>query len=262
MRALAVLIVLLLSGCTRPAETSGAPGPSCGQRFAGPPGDNATLLASLRDDADVVADRIAAVAGDRVTGPPEALQDGELRFPTANGSASYWRAGDAPTFDARAEWTGRADWGGASSRDVLARLLDAFQLPQEWVAVREGTQASFAETYRGEAIRGAGGWALAGDGGGLSIGPVYEVRPRTEPMDAARAAGIAREYAACAWSASDAGALPAEDAGLGVRDGSLTRVVLVRDPARADVGHCGVALDVHVDAATGAVRGAEPPACD
>jgi hypothetical protein len=275
MRPLAVvsvLLVLLLAGCSRPASEATVPAPlasspggTCDERFAGAPGNDAMLVSALADDAQVVADRLAAVAGDRVAGAPEALENGEVRFPTDAGNASYWRAGDESWFEGRAEWSGRASWNVSSSREAVSRMLAAFSVPEAWVEVREGPQASFTETYAGETILGTGGWALAsptGAASGLAIGPLYEVRANTEPMTKENATAIARAYAACLWGSARAGDLPADSAGLGAKAGSLTRVILVRDPARASEGHCGVSLHVHVDAVTGAVHGAQPPACD
>lgn len=278
MRALATLALLLaasLAGCADP-EPSVQPPLSCLARFVGEPAANAALIAALQDDPEAIAQRVAQVAGDNLSGPP-VDRNGTLRFPTERGFVEYARAGEAGSGRLTILWSGEPAWpppprgaangtapdateassaNGTSDPDVsknateaqiVTRLLDALAFPGDAVHLPVGEGRAFVQIFEGEAIVGTGGVVQAD--GLLRVGPLYELRVAEERLAADRAEEIAREFAACEMG----GEASVERGGWVVRRDSLSIAFRIERE--------GACAAVAVDAETGAVHEAAQAGC-
>lgn len=236
--ALVLVATLLLAGCTKPDQAI-APPVACLGQFAGEPGQTAVLLGALQDDPEALAARVAGVAGDNLTGPPQDV-DGTLRFRTERGHVDYTRAGEADKGRFSVEWVGTPTWGNESEADVTARLLAELQFAGETKGVAMGDARPFVQVFEGEAIVGSGGTVRAS--GTLRVGPLYEVRFNETRISEEEANETARAFGLCELG----GEVTTQRAGWLVRRDSLAHAFRIERE-----GECGA---VAVDAETGAIH--------
>lgn len=239
--------MVLLAGCSAPDESDrttdasgGAPragerpvnggDPSCGQRFAGPPGDNAALLPSLKDEPDVVVERLLAVVGDETIGAPRVEREA-IVWETRLGEAAFVR------FDehrAAVNWAPRDPYAEDPAA-LLARALEAFSVPPE--VQREGAEAW--NVFEGARV---GGTAAAATLQRVFVGPLYEWAPDATALPDDALLAKAQEVAACLGVQGEA------------RKGSLDVV----GPSLAWTIDVAEGCTVRLDAQTGSFIGGTP----
>ncbi|HWH08828.1 MAG TPA: hypothetical protein VNX21_06475 [Candidatus Thermoplasmatota archaeon] len=266
-----LLAALLLAGCTLGAQESSPAGaaPSC--RDEAEASASAPLLATLQEDPEAVARRLGEAMGANVSGPPEPLPGGDLR----------WRDGDATLTVTRGEdtmrvaWAREAPWSPdrAEAEATLRRAIEAFAPPDPGAfevasANDEGAvQLQARQLVEGRPLLGAGASLSSGAHAAVVVDSLREVRPGLELIPEARATEIARAAARCALDQRDeteaAGhAILGTDApALGAKGASLAWVVDVRVAEQGQASPCGRVERVHVDAVTGKVLGIAPPPC-
>ena len=279
LRLAALLVVAsLLAGCSLPEdEAEGGGGAATGPPLGSCPdvaeaSASAPLLASMQDDPEAIARRLGEALGGNVTGPPEPLPGGEIRWRDGNVTLTVTPGEDG----VRAAWTREGAWAPdrAEAEATLRRALAAFSPPDPdaFDVVPGDGEGSLRldaiQTYEGRRIQGAGAELTSGERAHVAVTSLREVRPGLELLDESRAVDVAKAAARCALDqrgqteAAGHGLLEAASLGLGAKGSSLAWLVQVTFAEPGEPSHCGHVERVPVDAVTGKVLGIAPPGCD
>ena len=272
MRGGLLLAALLLAGCTLGEEASGPEAARASCRDDGEATASAPLLATLQEDPEDVARRLAEAMGTNVTGPPDPLEGGELRWREGDATVSVLRWEDG----VRVLWGRSAPWhpARAEAEATLRRVLAAFEPPDpeafEVVSTNgEGpVHLQAIPTYEGRRLLEGGASLTSGPSASVGVTSLREVRPGLDLLPEARATELATQAARCALDqrgeteAAGHRALGADPPQLGAKGASLAWVVDVRFAEPGEASHCGHVERVHLDAVTGKVLGIAPPVCD
>lgn len=273
--ALTLTLATLLAGCSRPADEAergeGPAASSCPD--VAEASASAPLLAALQDDPENVARRLAGALGGNVTGPPEALASGEIRWRDGDVLVTIRRGED----EVHASWERAGEWRptDAEAEATLRRAILAFEPadPEAFNVTLAGPplRVEAVQTYEGRAIASSGATlAATGTHANVTVSSLRETRPGLDLIPEAQAVDVATRAARCsldqAGETEEAGhrLLGADPARFDAKGNSLAWVVTVRfsEPPGATPTHCGRAELVHVDAVTGKVLGIGVPGCD